>query len=332
VNDRLPHVIIHTDGACSGNPGPGGWAAILTFGNRAKELYGGEPNTTNNRMELMAAISALEALKRSSRVDLHTDSQYVQNGISKWIHGWKRNGWKTADKKPVKNGDLWQRLDAAATRHQVRWHWVRGHAGHDMNEHADELARQGIAEVRKTGEPFSAEAQASAPSNPSPPRTEDEALLRRAIALSEAAVELGARPFGAVVTDDAGRVVAEAKGLPSVEPRDWTAHSEMQALRAASALMTWEELSRATLYASGEPCPMCAAAMYWCNIRRLVYCVSEPAMRALRAPYERAAGIVMRCEEIFARCDRRVEVTGPLLEKEGLAVHRRFWPTAREDV
>jgi ribonuclease HI len=332
VNDRSPHVTIHTDGACSGNPGPGGWAAILTFGNREKELYGGAPDTTNNRMELMAAISALEALKLPSRVDLNTDSKYVQDGISKWIHNWKRNGWKTADKKPVKNGDLWQRLDSAVRHHQVHWHWVKGHAGHDMNERADELARQAILEVRKTGEPFSAEVKSPAPSDPPRHSAEDEALLRRAIALSEAAVELGGRPFGAVVSDNAGRVVAEAKGVPNVEPRDWTAHSEMQALRAASAVMTWEELSRATLYASGEPCPMCAAAMYWCNIRRLVYCVSEPAMRALRAPYERAAGIAMRCEEIFARCDRRIEVTGPLMEKEGLAVHRRFWPNAREDV
>ena len=332
MNDRLPHVTIHTDGACSGNPGPGGWAAILTFGNLEKELYGGAPDTTNNRMELMAAISALEALKRRSRVGLHTDSKYVQDGISKWIHNWKRNGWKTADKKPVKNGDLWQRLDAAVAHHQVDWHWVKGHAGHDLNERADELARQGIAEVRKRGEPFSAEVQAPAPAELPPHNAEDDALLRRAIALSEAAVELGGRPFGAVVTDDTGRVVAEAKGLPRVEPRDWTAHSEMQALRAASAAMSWEELSRATLYASGEPCPMCAAAMYWCNIRRLVYCVSEPAMRALRAPYERAAGIAMRCEEIFARCDRKIEVTGPLLEAEGLAVHRRFWPNAHQDV
>jgi ribonuclease HI len=332
VNDHLPHVTIHTDGSCSGNPGPGGWAAILTFDDCETELNGGEPNTTNNRMELMAAISALEALKRSSCVDLRTDSKYVQDGISKWIHNWKRNGWKTADKKPVKNADLWQRLDTAVQRHQVRWHWVKGHAGHDMNERADELARQAIAEVRKTREAFCAEVQALAPSDPSPRTFADEALLRRAIALSEAAVELGGRPFGAVVTDSTGRVAAEAKSLPSVEPRDWTAHSEMQALRAASAVMTWEELSRATLYASSEPCPMCAAAMYWCNIRRLVYCVSEPVMRALRAPYKRASGIAMRCEEIFARCDRRIEVTGPLIEEEGLAVHRRFWPTAREDV
>jgi len=332
VNEPLPHVTIHTDGACSGNPGPGGWGAILTFGDLEKELYGGEPDTTNNRMEQMAAISALEALKRRSRVDLHTDSKYVQDGISKWIHNWKRNGWKTADKKPVKNGDLWQRLDAAVARHQVHWHWVKGHAGHDMNERADELARQGIAEVRKIGEAFSAEMQVPVSSDPPLHSAEDEAMLRRAIVLSEAAVELGGRPFGAVVTDSAGGVVAEAKGLPSVEPRDWTAHSEMQALREASTVMTWEELSRATLYASGEPCPMCAAAMYWCNIRRLVYCVSEPAMRALRAPHERAAGIAMRCEEIFARCGRGIEVRGPLLEEEGLPVHRRFWPTAREDV
>jgi ribonuclease HI len=332
VNDRLPHVIIHTDGACSGNPGPGGWAAILESGSRKKELFGGEPDTTNNRMELMAAISALEALNGRSRVDLHTDSKYVQDGISKWIHNWKRNGWKTADKKPVKNNDLWRRLDAAVAHHQVDWHWVKGHAGHDLNERADELARQGIAEVRKSGEPFSAEAQAPVPAELPAHNAEDDALLRRAIALSKAAVKSGGRPFGAVVADETGQVIAEAKGLPSVEPRDWTAHSEMQALRAASAVMSWDELSRATLYASGEPCPMCAAAMYWCNIRRLVYCVSEPAMRALRAPYERAAGIAMRCEEIFARCDRKIEVTGPLLEAEGLAVHRRFWPNAHQDV
>lgn len=164
------------------------------------------------------------------------------------------------------------------------------------------------------------------------PRQSDEHVLRRAIALSEAAVAVGGRPFGAVVTDALGQVIAEAKGLPSIEPRDWTAHSEMQALRAASAALSWNDLAGSTLYASGEPCPMCAAAIYWCNIRRLVYSVSEPAMRTLRAPYERAAGIAMRCEEVFARCDRRVEVVGPLIEEEGLAVHRRFWPNAREDV
>jgi ribonuclease HI len=143
-----PHVIIHTDGACSGNPGPGGWGAILSYGEHEKELKGGEAHTTNNRMELMAAISALEALKRPSTVEMHTDSKYVQDGISKWIHGWKRNGWKTADKKPVKNVDLWQRLDAAIHTHQVKWHWVKGHAGHALNERADKLAVAAIAEIR----------------------------------------------------------------------------------------------------------------------------------------------------------------------------------------
>lgn len=144
----LPHVIIHTDGACSGNPGPGGWAAILSFGDREKELKGAEAHTTNNRMELMAAIAALEALKKPCRIDLHTDSQYVQNGISSWIFGWKRNGWKTSDKKPVKNVDLWQRLDEAMARHEVKWHWVKGHVGHELNERADQLARDAIAELR----------------------------------------------------------------------------------------------------------------------------------------------------------------------------------------
>jgi len=146
---EAPHVVIHTDGACSGNPGPGGWGAILTSGRHAKELKGGEPHTTNNRMELMAAISALEALKKPSKVDLHTDSQYVQQGISTWIKGWKRNGWRTADKKPVKNIDLWQRLDAALAQHEVHWHWVKGHDGHEMNERADELARSAIADLRR---------------------------------------------------------------------------------------------------------------------------------------------------------------------------------------
>jgi ribonuclease HI len=142
-------VVIHTDGACSGNPGPGGWGAILRYNGHEKELKGGEPLTTNNRMELTAAIMALEALKRATTVELHTDSQYVKDGISKWIHGWKRNGWKTADKKPVKNVELWQRLDLALQRHQVSWHWVRGHAGHDDNERADELAREGMAPFRE---------------------------------------------------------------------------------------------------------------------------------------------------------------------------------------
>jgi ribonuclease HI len=143
-----PQVVIYTDGACSGNPGPGGWGAILSFAGHEKELKGGELHTTNNRMELMAAISALEALTKPCDVDLHTDSQYVRNGISSWINGWKKNGWKTADKKPVKNVDLWQRLDAALKAHTVRWHWVKGHAGHPMNERADQLARDAIAELR----------------------------------------------------------------------------------------------------------------------------------------------------------------------------------------
>jgi ribonuclease HI len=143
-----PRVVIYTDGACSGNPGPGGWGAILAFGDRVKEMKGGEPHTTNNRMELMGAIAALEALKRPCVVDLHTDSKYLQDGIMKWIHGWKRNGWRTADKKPVKNIDLWQRLDQALAQHRINWHWVKGHAGHPQNERADELAREGIAAIR----------------------------------------------------------------------------------------------------------------------------------------------------------------------------------------
>jgi ribonuclease HI len=141
-------VTIHTDGACSGNPGPGGFGAILQWGDHTKELKGGEAHTTNNRMELMAAITALESLKRTCTVDLHTDSQYLRNGIMTWIKGWKRNGWKTADRKPVKNVDLWQRLDAALAHHTIRWHWVRGHSGHDLNERADELAREAIAALR----------------------------------------------------------------------------------------------------------------------------------------------------------------------------------------
>jgi ribonuclease HI len=153
VNETLPHVTIHTDGACSGNPGPGGWGAILAFGDHEKELKGGEPNTTNNRMELMAAIAAFEALKRPCRVDLHTDSQYLRNGIMSWINTWKRNGWRTSDKKPVKNVDLWQRLETALKPHQVRWHWLKGHAGHAENERADVLAREGIAEVRGKAKP-----------------------------------------------------------------------------------------------------------------------------------------------------------------------------------
>jgi len=143
-----PHVNVYTDGACSGNPGPGGWGAIMVFGDHEKELKGGEAHTTNNRMELMAAISALEALKRPCTADLYTDSEYLRGGIHGWINNWKRNGWRTADRKPVKNVDLWQRLDAAIQHHHVRWHWVRGHAGHVMNERADVLARAAIAEIR----------------------------------------------------------------------------------------------------------------------------------------------------------------------------------------
>lgn len=143
------HVTIHTDGACSGNPGPGGWGAILRFGAHERELCGGEAQTTNNRMELTAAIEALNALKRPCKVELHTDSTYVRDGITKWLYNWKRNAWRTADKKPVKNAELWQALDAARTRHDVTWHWVKGHAGHDDNERADELARKGMAPFKK---------------------------------------------------------------------------------------------------------------------------------------------------------------------------------------
>ena len=139
-----PQVTIFTDGACSGNPGPGGWGAILISGPHRKELNGGEADTTNNRMELMAAIEALNALKKPSDVELWTDSNYVKNGITSWIHGWKRNGWKTSDKKPVKNAELWQALDTAQKRHTITWRWVKGHAGHEENERADELARAGI--------------------------------------------------------------------------------------------------------------------------------------------------------------------------------------------
>ncbi len=149
ATDSQPEVTIFTDGACSGNPGPGGWGAILVSGPHRKELSGGESQTTNNRMELLAAITALEALKRGSKVELWTDSNYVKDGITKWIHGWKRNGWRTADKKPVKNAELWQRLDEAGKRHEISWHWVKGHAGHAENERADELAREGMAPFKR---------------------------------------------------------------------------------------------------------------------------------------------------------------------------------------
>ena len=135
-----PPVIIYTDGGCKGNPGPGGWGAILSFGDARKELSGGEAMTTNNRMELTAAIAALESLKRPCTVELHTDSQYLRNGITLWIQGWKAKGWKTASKEPVKNVDLWMRLDAAVQAHEISWHWVKGHAGNELNERADQLA------------------------------------------------------------------------------------------------------------------------------------------------------------------------------------------------
>ena len=147
MSDAKPHakrVEIFTDGACSGNPGPGGWGAILRYGEREKEMCGGEPLTTNNRMEMMAAIQAIEALSQSVEAHIHTDSQYLQLGITSWLANWKRRGWKTADKKPVKNVDLWQRLEKALTSHHIHWHWVKGHAGHAENERADELARKGM--------------------------------------------------------------------------------------------------------------------------------------------------------------------------------------------
>jgi len=144
-------VDIYTDGACSGNPGPGGWGAILRSGGHEKEIWGGDPATTNNRMELLAVIRALDLLKRPVQARVHTDSQYVQKGISEWIHGWKARGWKTAAKAPVKNADLWRQLDESAVRHRVEWLWVKGHAGHPENERADELARRGVEATRKSG-------------------------------------------------------------------------------------------------------------------------------------------------------------------------------------
>ncbi|MDM8358618.1 ribonuclease HI [Pandoraea communis] len=145
----LPQVEIYTDGACKGNPGPGGWGALLVAGRHRKEMFGGEANTTNNRMELLAVIRALEALTKPCHVVLHTDSQYVQKGISEWIHGWKTRGWKTAAKAPVKNADLWQTLDAVSQKHEIDWRWVKGHAGHDGNEAADQLANRGVESLRR---------------------------------------------------------------------------------------------------------------------------------------------------------------------------------------
>ncbi|WP_444930568.1 ribonuclease HI [Microbulbifer sp. SSSA002] len=140
----MKQITIYTDGACRGNPGPGGWGALLVYGEREKELFGGEAHTTNNRMELLAAIKALEALKQPCKVDLHTDSQYLRQGITGWINNWKKNGWKTASKKPVKNADLWRQLDESVAQHEVQWHWVKGHAGHPGNERADQLANRGV--------------------------------------------------------------------------------------------------------------------------------------------------------------------------------------------
>ena len=140
-------VHLYTDGACKGNPGPGGWGVLMRYGSHEKELFGGEAHTTNNRMELTAIIQGLAALKRPCAVVIYTDSQYVKNGMEKWIHGWKKNGWKTASKQPVKNEDLWQQLDRLAAQHQIQWQWVRGHAGHAENERADALANQGVASV-----------------------------------------------------------------------------------------------------------------------------------------------------------------------------------------
>ena len=147
-----PEVVIYTDGACSGNPGPGGWGAVLMFRGKEKEICGGEPATTNNRMELTAAIEALTALTRPCKVELHTDSQYVRTGITEWLPGWKARGWRTASKAPVKNDDLWKRLDVARQRHEVDWRWVKGHAGNELNERADALAQKGLEEALAQGQ------------------------------------------------------------------------------------------------------------------------------------------------------------------------------------
>lgn len=146
-------VTIYTDGACKGNPGPGGWGALLAWGAREKELFGGDPQTTNNRMELTAVIRALESLKRPCEIELYTDSQYVKQGIERWIHGWKRNGWLTSDRKPVKNAELWRELEEAAARHRIRWHWVKGHNDHPGNTRADALANRGVEMIQPISAP-----------------------------------------------------------------------------------------------------------------------------------------------------------------------------------
>lgn len=149
----MKKVVIHSDGGCHGNPGPGGWAAVLTYGKHQREICGGSPATTNNRMELQAAIEALRSLKEPCEIDFHTDSQYVRNGIREWIAGWKRNGWRTSAKQPVKNADLWRELDAATSRHHIHWHWVKGHAGDVGNERCDQLANEAIANIKATHTP-----------------------------------------------------------------------------------------------------------------------------------------------------------------------------------
>jgi ribonuclease HI len=153
VSAPLKSVVIHTDGGCEGNPGPGGWAAVLRYGSQAREVSGGEPATTNNRMELQAAIEALVLLREPCAVALHTDSAYLRNGITQWLPQWKRNGWRTAERKPVKNDDLWKRLDAVAARHRITWHWLKGHAGHADNERCDQLAAAEIAKIRQAYSP-----------------------------------------------------------------------------------------------------------------------------------------------------------------------------------
>ena len=155
MSDQGKRIAIWSDGACSGNPGPGGWGALLTWNGHKKELKGGAPDTTNNRMELTAAIEALEAVKRPATIDFYTDSQYLRGGVNGWIRGWKLNGWKTSDRKPVKNVDLWQKLDALRERHDITWHWVRGHSGTDGNERADELAREGMEPFKPKKKPAS---------------------------------------------------------------------------------------------------------------------------------------------------------------------------------